>query len=307
MLYRWSIYRYSMKFRQIGALLLAGYTVACTSGEIQEETTTSSSHTVDTTGAQPTLTLIRDSTTAYWKIIYTDKAQCDTLNTQIRGDSARIQSVQLDGTGMEEVLLSVTKNVQLGSYIGGETSWSHYEIQQVQSFWSLESQKQLCSFTNAVNRVRAMSKSGSIQYAFWDTCFYRYDFAIIGANEIKIDSAVFSNKRQCKKLQPDYTAGRYFCKSGKLQQHLIVSDSVYGIWTLDPNGPHADFVLDEQVYYRVDATEEEQLSHKLSNDTLFLFDHDYTDTLLIIKACNDSLVFNTVGYDVPFTYTRWKN
>jgi len=87
----------------------------------------------------------------------------------------------------------------------------------------------------------------------------------------------------------------------------ISHDSVYGIWTLDPQSPHADFIIDQFGYYMVDANEETKIDHKLSNDTLILIDLGYTDTLLIKEAKNDSLVLKRIRKDSEYIYTRWNN
>ena len=80
---------------------------------------------------------------------------------------------------------------------------------------------------------------------------------------------------------------------------------LYGIWTVDNNGPHADFELTEKSYYVVDYDGDGTMPYNIKNNTIIVKYPDYNNIGIIKKAVKDTLVINwNNGIDV--TYFTWK-
>jgi len=86
---------------------------------------------------------------------------------------------------------------------------------------------------------------------------------------------------------------------------IINPELLYGIWTLDNNGPHADFELTKKSFYVVDYDGDGNMPYKISNDTLTVNYPDYNNTGIIRKVAKDTLIINwNNGIDI--TYFKWK-
>jgi len=82
-------------------------------------------------------------------------------------------------------------------------------------------------------------------------------------------------------------------------------ESLYGIWTVDNNGPHADFELTEKSFYVVDYDGDGDMPYTLNHDTLTIMYTDYNSIGIIKKVVKDTMVINwNNGTDV--TYVTWK-
>lgn len=82
-------------------------------------------------------------------------------------------------------------------------------------------------------------------------------------------------------------------------------ENIYGIWTDDISGPHADFELTEKSFYVVDYDGNGDFKYKINDNKITVFYPDSEQTGLIKKAKNDSLIiyWNSGEYK---TYLRWK-
>mgnify|MGYP001768453143 CR=1 FL=1 len=88
---------------------------------------------------------------------------------------------------------------------------------------------------------------------------------------------------------------------------LTVSDSaLFGIWTTDTNGPHADFMINQETYYIVDNDGQSEFPYNIAKDTITISFPDIITRGTIIKADNDTLIIKWDFQD-PITYVRWKN
>jgi len=86
----------------------------------------------------------------------------------------------------------------------------------------------------------------------------------------------------------------------------INHELLYGIWTLDNNGPHADFELTEKSFYVVDYDGDGTMHYTINHDTITVKYPDYINIGIIKKAVKDTLVISwNNGSDV--TYFTWKS
>ncbi|HEX8531446.1 MAG TPA: hypothetical protein VF646_15550, partial [Cytophagales bacterium] len=79
---------------------------------------------------------------------------------------------------------------------------------------------------------------------------------------------------------------------------------VFGVWTTDPNGPHADFSLDSNSFYIVDSDGNGDMPYILRNDSLIIFYDEFIGKNKILKADQDSLILQSEGGVVR--HVRWK-
>lgn len=88
---------------------------------------------------------------------------------------------------------------------------------------------------------------------------------------------------------------------------LAFSESdLFGIWTTDPNGPHADFMINKETYFIVDNDGLSEFPYKIEKDTITISLPDNVTKGIIQKADSDTLVIKWDFQD-PMTYVRWKN
>ena len=80
---------------------------------------------------------------------------------------------------------------------------------------------------------------------------------------------------------------------------------LYGIWTVDNNGPHADFELTKKSFYVVDYDGDGSMPYMINYDTITVKYPDYNNIGIIKKVVKDTLIINwNSGVDV--TYFTWK-
>ncbi|KGO85647.1 hypothetical protein Q765_15125 [Flavobacterium rivuli WB 3.3-2 = DSM 21788] len=82
-------------------------------------------------------------------------------------------------------------------------------------------------------------------------------------------------------------------------------ESLYGIWTLDNNGPHADFELTKKSFYVVDHDGDGNMPYTLKHDTLTVMYADYKSTGVIKKVVKDTMVINWDNTS-DVVYITWK-
>jgi len=82
-------------------------------------------------------------------------------------------------------------------------------------------------------------------------------------------------------------------------------ESLYGIWTLDNNGPHADFELTKKSFYVVDYDGDGNMPYTLKHDTLTVMYADYKSIGIIKKVVKDTMVINWDNTS-DVVYITWK-
>lgn len=94
-------------------------------------------------------------------------------------------------------------------------------------------------------------------------------------------------------------------KSKSIINCLFPIESLLGIWTVDLNGPHADFKLTESTYFLVDSDGDGSHSYSISQDVFVIHFPGFDSKGKILKAQHDTLV--VIWDDQPqTTYFRWK-
>ena len=81
---------------------------------------------------------------------------------------------------------------------------------------------------------------------------------------------------------------------------------LFGIWTLDPNGPHADFWLTVEDFYVVDYDGDGSMPYLLIKDSIEIFYNDFKQKGKIEKVTSDSLTIHWEAAALPTTYTKWE-
>ncbi len=87
----------------------------------------------------------------------------------------------------------------------------------------------------------------------------------------------------------------------------IDTAELFGIWTIDPEGPHADFRLTKDSYYIVDYDGDGNVPYELNGRTLKIFFEEGEHVVEILSTSNDTLRTYSKEYDYETVYTRWKN
>lgn len=80
---------------------------------------------------------------------------------------------------------------------------------------------------------------------------------------------------------------------------------LYGTWTINNDGPHADFKLNEKSLYIVDSEDGGEHDYRISHDSLIVKYEDYNAVGIIKKSVKDTLVINWDN-SADVIYFTWK-
>ncbi|KUJ62097.1 hypothetical protein AR687_08710 [Flavobacteriaceae bacterium CRH] len=94
-------------------------------------------------------------------------------------------------------------------------------------------------------------------------------------------------------------------KQSKIIESKFDLALLFGIWTYDPEGPHADFDLTKKSFYVVDYNGDGDMPYIINKDTIKVFYNDYTSVGIIQKATKDTLQINWDKNGIT-NYTKWK-
>jgi len=81
---------------------------------------------------------------------------------------------------------------------------------------------------------------------------------------------------------------------------------IFGIWTNDVNGPHADFEITKKYFFVVDYDGNGEMTYLINNDSLKVFYNDFISVGIITKATKDSLSINWDNNGIS-NYVKWTN
>lgn len=87
----------------------------------------------------------------------------------------------------------------------------------------------------------------------------------------------------------------------------IDTSNVFGIWTQDPNGPHADFWLTAKSFYVVDYDGNGDMPYILDKNEITIFYNDFIQKGIISSAEKDTLKIKWNDIDVETEYVRFEN
>lgn len=79
------------------------------------------------------------------------------------------------------------------------------------------------------------------------------------------------------------------------------------VWTSDPNGPHADFVITKDFFSVTDYDGNGDMPYSLIGDELTVYYNDFIQKGTIISIQQDSLKIQWSGFEFINTYSRWPN
>jgi hypothetical protein len=82
---------------------------------------------------------------------------------------------------------------------------------------------------------------------------------------------------------------------------------LFRIWTLDPNGPHADFHISKKDFYAVDYDGNGSMPYILRKDSLTIFYNDFIQKGRILKVTKDKLTIKWNEANRPTEYVEWRN
>lgn len=94
-------------------------------------------------------------------------------------------------------------------------------------------------------------------------------------------------------------------KQCKIIKSKFDVNNLFGIWTLDPEGPHADFDLSEKSFYVVDYDGDGDMPYIINQDTIKVYYSDFMSVGIIKKATKDTLKIDWDQNGVT-NYIKWK-
>jgi hypothetical protein len=86
----------------------------------------------------------------------------------------------------------------------------------------------------------------------------------------------------------------------------IDTTKAFGIWTQDPNGPHADFWLTANSFYVVDYDGDGEMPYILDKNEITIFYNDFVQKGRITSIENDILKIKWDDIDVETEYVKFK-
>ncbi|HLV51257.1 MAG TPA: hypothetical protein VKY44_04810 [Flavobacterium sp.] len=80
---------------------------------------------------------------------------------------------------------------------------------------------------------------------------------------------------------------------------------LFGIWTSEPNGPHADFELTSKSFFVVDYDGNAKMPYELINNNLKIYYNDFIQEGKVISIDKDTLKIMWKDFGYINNYVRW--
>lgn len=80
---------------------------------------------------------------------------------------------------------------------------------------------------------------------------------------------------------------------------------LFGIWTSDPDGPHADFELTGKSFYVVDYDGDGDMPYELNGKKIKIYYNDFIQEGKIISVSKDTLKIQWKDFDNIKNYVKW--
>jgi hypothetical protein len=131
--------------------------------------------------------------------------------------------------------------------------------------------------------------------------------------ELKIDSmeANLNNKKPLtnSEYNTDYSGIKNIERPEKtiIRNLAIDTTKAFGIWTQDPNGPHADFWLTEKSFYVVDYDGDAEIPYILDKNEITIFYKDFVQKGIITSTENDTLKIKWSDNEHVTEYVKFEN
>ena len=87
----------------------------------------------------------------------------------------------------------------------------------------------------------------------------------------------------------------------------IDTTKAFGIWTQDPNGPHADFWLTAKSFYVVDYDGNGAMPYILDKNEITIFYNDFVQKGVITSTENETLNIKWSDIDEETVYVKFEN
>ena len=81
---------------------------------------------------------------------------------------------------------------------------------------------------------------------------------------------------------------------------------LFKIWTLDRDGPHADFRMNKNEFFVVDYDGDGAMPYILNKDSLTIFYNDFIQKGLIVSISKETLIICWDHTGKPTKYIEWK-
>lgn len=94
-------------------------------------------------------------------------------------------------------------------------------------------------------------------------------------------------------------------KQSKIIKSKFDLKLLFGIWTYDPEGPHADFQLTKKSFYVVDYDGDGDMPYIINQDTIKVYYNDYISVGMIKNATKDTLKIDWNENGIT-NYVKWK-
>jgi hypothetical protein len=87
----------------------------------------------------------------------------------------------------------------------------------------------------------------------------------------------------------------------------IDTTQVFGIWTQDPNGPHADFWITSKDFLVVDYDGDGHMPYILDGDKITIYYNDFVQKGTITSTKNDTLKIKWSDFNLETKYVKFEN
>lgn len=87
----------------------------------------------------------------------------------------------------------------------------------------------------------------------------------------------------------------------------VDTTQVFGIWTQDPNGQHADFMLTKASFFVVDYDGNGDMPYVLDRNEISIFYNDFIQKGIITSTENETLTIMWSDSDKATTYVKFEN
>jgi hypothetical protein len=81
---------------------------------------------------------------------------------------------------------------------------------------------------------------------------------------------------------------------------------LFGIWTSDPEGPHADFELTSKSFYVVDYEGDGDMPYELNDRNIKVYYNDFIQEGKVISVSKDTLKIMWKELDFVNSYVKWR-
>ena len=90
-----------------------------------------------------------------------------------------------------------------------------------------------------------------------------------------------------------------------IRNSKIDTTQLFGVWSQDPNGPHADFWLSKESFLVVDYDGDGHMPYILDDNEITIFYNDFIQAGTIISTANDTLKIKWSDFEKETSYVKF--